>query len=105
MTTVGDILKFVETLAPRSMKMDWDNVGLLCGSKRQTVTRVLISLDPFEGVCREAAEIGAELIVTHHPLIFSPLKEVTDETGIGRCAAAASAPSTPIPTWTAPPAA
>lgn len=84
MTTVGDILKFVETLAPRSMKMDWDNVGLLCGSKRQTVTRVLIALDPFEGVCREAAEIGAELIVTHHPLIFSPLKEVTDETSIGR---------------------
>ena len=84
MTTVGDILKFVETLAPRPMKMDWDNVGLLCGSKRQTVTRVLIALDPFEGVCREAAEVGAELIVTHHPLIFSPLKEVTDETSIGR---------------------
>ena len=84
MTTVGDILKFVETLAPRSMKMDWDNVGLLCGSKAQTVTKVLIALDPFEGVCREAAEIGAEMILTHHPLIFSPLKEVTDETSIGR---------------------
>jgi len=84
MTTVGDILKFVETLAPRSMKMDWDNVGLLCGSKRQTVTKVLIALDPFEGVCREAAKIGAELIVTHHPLIFRPLNSITDETSIGR---------------------
>lgn len=84
MTTIADILTFVETLSPRSMKMEWDNVGLLCGSKRQTVTKVLIALDPFEGVCREAAEIGAELIVTHHPLIFSPLKEITDETSIGR---------------------
>ena len=84
MTTVGDILKFVETLAPRAMKMDWDNVGLLCGSKAQAVTRVLIALDPFEGVCREAAEIGAEMILTHHPLIFSPLKSITDETSIGR---------------------
>ena len=84
MTTVGDILKYVETLAPRSMKMEWDNVGLLCGSKRQAVTKVLIALDPFEGVCREAAEVGAEMILTHHPLIFSPLKNVTDETSIGR---------------------
>lgn len=84
MATVGDILKYVETLAPRSMKMDWDNVGLLCGSKRQEVRKVLIALDPFEGVCREAADVGAELIVTHHPLIFSPLKDITDETSIGR---------------------
>ena len=38
MTTVADILKYVETLAPRSMKMDWDNVGLLCGSKSTPVT-------------------------------------------------------------------
>ena len=84
MTTACEILKYIETLAPRSMKMDWDNVGLLCGSKRQTVTRVLIALDPFEGVCREAAAVGAELIVTHHPLIFRPLNSITDETSIGR---------------------
>ena len=84
MTTVGDILKFVETLAPKAMKMDWDNVGLLCGSKGQAVTKCLIALDPFEGVCREAAEVGAEMILTHHPLIFSPLKSITDETSIGR---------------------
>ena len=84
MATVADILQFLETLAPRSMKMDWDNVGLLCGSKHTEVSKVLVALDPFEGVCREAAEIGAELIVTHHPLIFQPAKSVTDETSIGR---------------------
>lgn len=84
MTTVADILKFVETLAPRAMKMDWDNVGLLCGSKLTPVTKVLVALDPFEHVCEEAAHWGAELIVTHHPMIFRPLSNVTDETSIGR---------------------
>ena len=84
MTTVADILNFIETLAPRAMKMDWDNVGLLCGSKNTEVTKVLVALDPFEGVCHEAAETGAQLIVTHHPLIFRPQKAVTDETSIGR---------------------
>ena len=84
MTTVGDILSYLETLAPRSMKMDWDHLGLLCGGRNRPVTKVLVALDPFEGVCEEAAQWGAELILTHHPLIFSPLKSVTDETSIGR---------------------
>lgn len=84
MTTVADILKYIETLAPPYMKENWDNVGLLCGSKTQCVTKVLVALDPFEGVCHEAADIGAELIITHHPLIFQPAKSVTDETSVGR---------------------
>ena len=85
MTTVANILKFIEILAPRSMKMDWDNVGLLCGSKSAAATKVLVALDPFESVCREAIEIGAELIITHHPLIFQAPKAITDETSVGRC--------------------
>ena len=84
MATVNDILRFLETLAPRSMKMDWDNVGLLCGSRKAEVSKILVALDPFEGVCEEAAAIGAQLIVTHHPLIFQALKSITDETSIGR---------------------
>ena len=84
MATVHDILQFLETLAPTSLKMDWDNVGLLCGSKSAKVTKVLVALDPFEGVCREAADMGAELIVTHHPLIFQAPTAITNETSIGR---------------------
>lgn len=84
MTTVADILNFIETLAPTSLKMDWDNVGLLCGSKAAPVTKILVALDPFEHVCNEAAAWGAELIVTHHPIIFRPLPNVTDKTSIGR---------------------
>ena len=84
MATVHEILTLLETLAPRHMKMDWDNVGLLCGSRKSEVTKVLVALDPFEGVCKEAVDCGAQLIVTHHPLIFQALKSVTDETSIGR---------------------
>jgi len=84
MATVADILAFLETLAPASLKMEWDNVGLLCGSKSTEVNKILVALDPFEGVCREAADIGAQLIVTHHPLIFQPARTVTDETSVGR---------------------
>ncbi len=84
MTTVGDVLQLIESLAPRYMKMDWDNVGLLCGSSKQPVTKILVALDPFEHVCKEASDIGAQLIVTHHPLIFRPLHALTDDTATSR---------------------
>ena len=72
MTTVADIVKFVETLAPRSMKMDWDNVGLNCGHSDRPVTKILVALDPFTHVCHEAKALGADLLVTHHALIWKP---------------------------------
>lgn len=86
MATVHDILEFIETLAPAYMKESWDNVGLLCGRGNKEVKKLLVALDPFLPVCREAAEVGADLLVTHHPLIFSPLKAVTEATEPGACA-------------------
>lgn len=84
MTTVQDILEFVETLAPTELKMEWDNVGLNCGSRSATVKKVLLALDPFEHVCQEAVQWGADLLVTHHPLIFQPIPMVTDDAAITR---------------------
>ena len=72
MTTVADILKFIETVAPPYMKESWDNVGLNCGRMDRPVTKILVALDPFAHVCREAKEIGADLLVTHHALIWKP---------------------------------
>ena len=87
MATVADILSFVESLAPRSMKMDWDNVGLLCGRREKEVKKILVALDPFRNVIEEAIAIGADCIVTHHPLIFrNPLMAVNEDTEAGRCA-------------------
>lgn len=82
MTTVGDILKFVETLAPPYMKMDWDSVGLNCGHLGAPVTKILVALDPFYETCREAKKFGAELIITHHALLWRP-GFITDATAAG----------------------
>ena len=87
MTTVYDIVRFMESIAPQSKKETWDNVGLLCGRRDKQVTTILVALDPFEDVAEEAVKLGADLIVTHHPLIFHPLYSLTDDTAIGRTAA------------------
>ena len=84
MTTVLDVKNAVERLAPAFMKEDWDNVGLLCGCASAPVHKILVALDPFLNVCREAAEVGADLIVTHHPLIFQPVSSVTDDNTVGQ---------------------
>ena len=81
---VQEILDYLETLAPTYMKYDWDNVGLLCGSRQKEVKKVLVALDPFMDVCEEAAKVGADLIVTHHPLIFKPCRSVTDDDHVGK---------------------
>ncbi|MBO4915074.1 MAG: Nif3-like dinuclear metal center hexameric protein [Oscillospiraceae bacterium] len=85
MPIVSEIEKAIFEWAPKELAEDWDNVGLLCGSAEQEVTRLLVALDPFENVCLEAAERGAQLIVTHHPLIFVPPHSVTDRDSVGRC--------------------
>ena len=72
MTTVTDILSFIQTLAPVEMKESWDNVGLNCGHMEKPVKRILVALDPFSHVCQEAKDIGADLLVTHHALIWEP---------------------------------
>lgn len=84
MTTVNDILNFMESLAPQARKQSWDNVGLLCGRPSKEVKRILIALDPFEAVADEAIRRQADLILTHHPLIFQPVYAVTDQTSVGR---------------------
>ncbi|MBR4016211.1 MAG: Nif3-like dinuclear metal center hexameric protein [Oscillospiraceae bacterium] len=84
MITVSDILAFVESVAPPSYQMSWDNTGLLCGRKDKEVRTVLVALDPFTSVCQEAVQLGADLLVTHHPLIFQPVTSVTDQTTVGK---------------------
>ena len=79
MPNVSEIDSFLNDTFPYSLCEGYDNVGLMCGSHDCAVTRVLVALDATAETIREAARIGAELIVTHHPLIFSPLRKVTDD--------------------------
>lgn len=86
MTTVADILKFLDRLAPPSLMESWDNGGLLCGRTDAEVHTILVALDPFRNVIQEAIRRRADLIVTHHPLIFEhPMMAVNDQWEEGRC--------------------
>lgn len=74
MYTVADAAKAMDQIAPLETQMDWDNSGLLVGDPGQAVTKILVALDATIPVIREAEALGAELIVTHHPIIFHPVK-------------------------------
>lgn len=84
MLTAWDVEDKIYAWAPKEYRMDWDNTGLLCGRQDREVRRILVALDPTFDVCEEAAEVGADLLVTHHPLIFQPLKCVTDQDAAGK---------------------
>ena len=83
MASVKAVFDFINTIAPPYMKESWDNVGLNCGRMDKQVQTILVALDPFAGVCREAVEVGADLLVTHHALIWQP-GFITDETQQGK---------------------
>lgn len=76
MTTIRDIMDFTESFAPLSTAADFDNCGLLVGSPLTSVSKVLLALDITPEVISEAADMGAELILSHHPVIFNPLRSL-----------------------------
>lgn len=84
MATVNDIYAFLNDLAPVRYQMDFDNAGFLVGDGSATVERVLLALDITDEVIAEAAELHAQLIVSHHPLIFTPLRRATTNDLTGR---------------------
>ena len=85
MRTVREIYDALFTFAPETMKLgDWDNVGLLCGRFDRAVETVLVALDPLPDVIAEAEQIGAQCIVTHHPLFFQPPRTINEQTLAGR---------------------
>ena len=81
---VRDITRVLEEWAPTVLQESYDNSGLLVGDLSAKVTKVLISLDCTEEVVAEAEREGAELIVSHHPIIFSGLKRLTGNTHVER---------------------
>ena len=80
---VKDVTNVIEAFAPLSIQEGWDNSGLCIGSPDAPVTSVLLGLDCTPGLVDEAIECGADMIVTHHPLIFSGLKKISPEDQVG----------------------
>ncbi len=79
-----DIIKRIEETYPRHAAATWDNVGLLVGRTDKEVEKIYVALDATDEVIEEAVSCGADMLVTHHPMIFSPLKKITDEHFIGK---------------------
>ena len=78
------IMEWFNKKWPEELACGWDNVGLLAGRTDKEVHKVYIALDATDAVVTAAIESGADMLLTHHPLIFSPLKKVTDTDLVGR---------------------
>lgn len=83
MITVSDIYKAVDDIAPFSKQEKWDNSGFLAGDFNKQVTKIVTALDITSSVIEEAEKLGAELIISHHPVIFTPLKAVMTGSPVG----------------------
>ncbi len=84
MAVVNDIYRYLDTQAPFQTQMDFDNSGFLVGHGEAEVKRVLVALDITEEVIDEAIEMSCQLIVSHHPVIFHPVRSITDGDPVGR---------------------
>ena len=80
MSTVKDIYSFLDSIAPFSTSAPWDNPGLLVGDENKNVKKVMISLDVTDDVIDQATKEKVDLVITHHPVVFDPVKSVTSDT-------------------------
>ena len=80
--TVGQVLEFLNTIAPFSTAESYDNVGLLAGSSGAAVTGIATCLDITEDIVHEAVSKNANLIISHHPVIFHPMKRIPAESPV-----------------------
>lgn len=79
----AEIIRKMEQFCPVSAALEWDNVGLLAGREDKEVKKIYVALDATDEVIEEAAENGADMLITHHPLIFAGMKCITDQDFIG----------------------
>ncbi|HCL84895.1 MAG TPA: Nif3-like dinuclear metal center hexameric protein, partial [Chitinophagaceae bacterium] len=81
---IREIIQHLESVAPLEYQEDYDNSGLIAGNAEADCTGILVSLDCTEQTIREASEKKCNLIVSHHPLIFRPIRRIIPENGVGR---------------------
>ena len=80
---LSEIISRLEEKFPRQNAESWDNVGLLIGNRESEIKNIQISLDVTVKAVEKAVENKVDLIISHHPFIFSPLKEINNDTVIG----------------------
>ncbi len=82
-TTVQDILDILDSIAPVDLTEEWDNTGLLVGDPKTRVTGLLLALDPTLELIDQAVSLQTNLIITHHPLIFQPIRAIRSDLAEG----------------------
>ena len=80
----GTVIKSLEQLCAPVFAENWDNVGLLAGRRDKEVGKICIALDATDAVVEEAVRKGADMLLTHHPLIFSSMKKINTDDFIGK---------------------
>lgn len=75
---VNDVVNLMEQIAPPYLQEEWDNSGFLVGDKSAKVNGIMVALDVTENVIAQVKNAGVNMIVSHHPVIFRPIKEITD---------------------------
>ena len=84
MTSISQLCSHLESIAPNHLAETWDNVGLLVGDRQRNANRVMTCLTITPQSVQEAVDGQVDLIITHHPLPFRPLKQLTTDTTVGR---------------------
>lgn len=84
---ISELIHFFESKVPPLLQDGFDNTGLQVGDTAQELTGVLVAVDVSESVLREARELGANLVFTHHPILFHALKKITPRSYVERCVA------------------
>lgn len=79
-----EIMEVLKVNWPEKYALDWDNVGLLVGDEEQEVRHIFVALDVTDETLAQAVACGADMIITHHPMIFSPMKKIVASDFIGR---------------------
>lgn len=82
--TAERIIQILEKKVPLYLAENWDNPGLIIGKRNREINKVLVALDVTDNVAKEAVEKKADMIVTHHPMIFGSIKKINDDTSLGR---------------------
>lgn len=82
--TCADVMHIMDSMFPERYAESWDNVGLMVGDTNAEIKKILLALDATTKVAEEAVHIGADMIITHHPLLFHPLKRIDVGRGTGK---------------------
>ena len=79
-----EIIEKLETLSPPSYAEEWDNIGLLVGRRDKEVRRIYIALDATDDVIEDAIRVQADMLLTHHPMIFHKINRVNTDDCVGK---------------------